>query len=107
MFQVMHQGLGFKLELTYNPQWGGHCRKEALSHAALVDKQLSDGRDWLLGGDAPTFADITLCVAIAFSKYPTNNTPLDERSLVHRADLEAVAGARAVSRRLMRMDTVA
>lgn len=48
-------------------------------HAALVDKHLSDGRDWLLGGDAPTFADITLCTAIAFSKYPTNNTPLDER----------------------------
>lgn len=63
-----------------------------------------DGRDWLLGGDAPTFADITLYTAIAFSKYPTNNTPLDERSLVHRADLEAVAGAGAVSRRLMRMD---
>ncbi len=79
MFHVMHQGLGFKLELTHNPQWGEHCRKEALSHAALVDKHLSDGRDWLLGGDAPTFADITLCVTIAFSKYPTNNTPLDER----------------------------
>ena len=73
----------------------------------LVDKHLSDGRDCLLGGDAPTFADITLCVAIAFSKYPTNNTPLDERSLVHRADLEAVAGAGAVSRRLMRMDWAA
>lgn len=63
-----------------------------------------DGRDWLLGGDAPTFADITLCTAIAFSKYPTNNTPLDERSLLHRADLEAVVEARAVSKRLMRMD---
>lgn len=107
MFQVMHQGLGFKLELTHNPQWGEHCRKEALSHAALVDKHLSDGRDWLIGGDAPTFADITLCVAIAFSKYPTNNTPLDERSLVYREDLEAVARPRAASRRLMRIDSVA
>ena len=28
---------------------------------------------------APTFADITLCTAIAFSKFPTNQTPLDER----------------------------
>lgn len=33
---------------------------------------------------------ITLCTAIAFSKYPTNNTPLDERFFVHRADQEAV-----------------
>lgn len=79
MFHVMHQGLGPKLEMTHNPQWGEHCRKEALTHAALVDRHLSDGRDWMLGGTEPTFADITLCVAIAFSKFPVNNTPLDER----------------------------
>lgn len=79
MFHVMHQGLGPKLELTNNPQWGEHCRKEALSHASLVDRHLSDGRLWMLGGDEPTFADITLCIAIAFSKFPVNATPLDER----------------------------
>lgn len=79
MFHVMHQGLGFKLEPTYNPSWGERCRKEAFSNAALVDRHLSDGREWLLGGDEPTFADTTLCVTIAFSKFPTNNTPLDER----------------------------
>ena len=79
MFHVMHQGLGFKLELTSNPQWGEHCRKEALAHAGLVDRHLADGRQWILGGDEPTFADITLCVAIAFSKFPGNDTPLDER----------------------------
>jgi len=79
MFHVMHIGLGPKLELTHNAQWGEHCRKEALSHAALVDRHLSDGRPWLLGGEDPTFADITLCVAIAFSKFPVNATPLDER----------------------------
>ena len=44
-----------------------------------MDRHLSDGREWLIGGAAPKFADVTLCVAIAFSKYPTNNTPLDER----------------------------
>ncbi|GAB3391281.1 glutathione S-transferase family protein [Azotobacter armeniacus] len=79
MFHVQHRGLGPKLELTHNPQWGEHCRKEALAHAALVDRHLSDGRPWMLGGDEPTFADITLCVAIAFSKFPVNATPLDER----------------------------
>lgn len=26
-----------------------------------------------------TFADITLCVAIAFAKYPGNDKPLEER----------------------------
>ena len=78
-FHVLYQGLGQKLELTSNPQWGAHCRKEALSHAALVDRHLADGRAWLLGGDEPTFADITLCTAIAFSKFPAVNTPLDER----------------------------
>ena len=79
MFHVMHEGLGAKLELTHNRQWGEHCRKEALAHAALVDRHLSDGRPWMLGGDEPTFADITLCTAIAFSKFPVNATPLDER----------------------------
>lgn len=79
MFHVMHQGLGPKLELTHNLQWGEHCRKEAVTHAALVDRHLSDGRAWMLGGNEPTFADITMCVAIAFSKFPVNNTPLDER----------------------------
>jgi glutathione S-transferase len=74
MFHVMHRGLGAKLELTSNPAWGEHCRKEALAHAGLVDR-----RDWLLGGDAPTFGDITLATAIAFSKFPVNATPLDER----------------------------
>lgn len=79
MFHVLHQGLGPKLELTHNPQWGEHCRKEALAHAALVDRHLADGRSWLLGGAAPTLADITLCTAIAFGKFPVNATPLDER----------------------------
>lgn len=79
MFHVMHEGLGAKLELTHNRQWGEHCRKEALAHAALVDRHLSDGRAWMIGGDEPTFADITLCTAIAFSKFPVNATPLDER----------------------------
>ena len=79
MFHVMHQGLGPKLELTNNPAWGEHCRKEAIAHAALVDRHLSDGRDWLLGGDAPTFSDMTLCTAIAFSKFGPNATPLNER----------------------------
>lgn len=79
MFHVLHQGLGSKLELTDNPAWGEHCRKEALAHAGLVDRHLADGRDWLLGGPEPTFADITLCTAIAFSKFPVNATPLDER----------------------------
>lgn len=79
MFHVMHQGLGLKIELTNNAQWGEHCRKEALAHANLVNQHLADGREWLLGGSEPTFADITLCTAIAFSKFPTNQTPLDER----------------------------
>jgi glutathione S-transferase len=60
-FHVRHEGLGPKLELTTNHAWGEHCRKQALSHAALVDRHLSDGR------------------AIAFSKYPVNAMPLDER----------------------------
>jgi glutathione S-transferase len=78
-FHVLHQGLGPKLELTTNHAWGEHCRKQALAHAALVNQHLSDGRQWLLGGDEPTFSDITLATAIAFSKFPVNATPLDER----------------------------
>ncbi len=78
-FHVLHQGLGPKLELTTNHAWGEHCRKEALAHAALVNQHLSDGRKWLLGGEEPTFSDITLATAIAFSKFPINATPLDER----------------------------
>jgi glutathione S-transferase len=78
-FHVLHQGLGPKLELTTNHAWGEHCRKQALAHAALVNQHLMDGRPWLLGGDAPTFSDITLATAIAFSKFPVNATPLDER----------------------------
>jgi len=78
-FHVTHQGLGPKLELTHNPQWGEHCRKTALAHAALVNRHLSDGREWLLGGKEPTFSDITMCVAIAFGKFGPNETPLDER----------------------------
>lgn len=78
-FHVLHQGLGPKLELTSNPAWGEHCRKEALAHTALVDRHLADGRDWLLGGAEPTFADITLATAIAFSKFEVNAMPLDER----------------------------
>ncbi|GAC1436910.1 MAG: glutathione S-transferase C-terminal domain-containing protein [Burkholderiaceae bacterium] len=78
-FHVLNQGLGPKLELTSNPQWGEHCRKEAIAHAGLVNSHLADGRAWLLGGDFPTFADITLCTALAFSKFPVVATPLDER----------------------------
>lgn len=78
-FHVLHQGLGPKLELTTNHAWGEHCRKEALAHAALVNQHLADGRDWLLGGDEPTFSDITMVTAVAFSKHPINATPLDER----------------------------
>ncbi len=78
-FHVRLQGLGPKIELTSNPQWGEHCRKEALSHASLVNQHLSDGREWLIGGNEPTFADITLCTSIAFSKFGPVQTPLDER----------------------------
>jgi glutathione S-transferase len=78
-FHVLHEGLGPKLELTANAAWGEHCRKEALAHTALVNRHLSDGREWLLGGDEPTFSDITMATAIAFSKFPVNATPLDER----------------------------
>ena len=79
MFHVLHEGLGPKLELTTNHAWGEHCRKEALAHAGLVNLHLSDGREWILGGNSPTFSDMTMATAIAFSKFPVNATPLDER----------------------------
>ena len=79
MFHVLHQGLGFKLEPVHNEPWGEYCRAQAMVHAGKIDAHLADGREWLIGGSAPTFADMTMCVAIAFSKYPTNKTPLDER----------------------------
>jgi glutathione S-transferase len=78
-FHVLYRGLGPKLELTSNPAWGEHCRKEALTHAGLVDRHLSDGREWLLGRAAPSFSDMTLVAAIALSKFPLIATPLDER----------------------------
>ena len=78
-FHVLHQGLGPKARADHQPAWGEHCRKEALAHAGLVNQHLSDGREWMLGGDAPTFSDMTMAVAIAFSKFPVNATPLDER----------------------------
>ncbi len=79
MFHVLKQGLGFKLEPVNNPVWGEYCRAQAVAHAGKVDQHLADGRQWLTGGDAPTFADMTMCTAIAFAKYPGNDTPLDER----------------------------
>ncbi|GAA5830767.1 hypothetical protein JCM3766R1_003419 [Sporobolomyces carnicolor] len=78
-FHVLHQGLGHKLELVKNEEWGRHCRREAIATAGMLDKHLSDGRKWILGGEEPTFADITLCVAIAFSKFKVMDTDLTER----------------------------
>ena len=52
-FHVKHEGLGHALELTSNPQWGEHCRKEAIATAGMLDKHLSDGRQWLAGGNEP------------------------------------------------------
>jgi len=79
MFHVQHTGLGFKLEPTHNPAWGESSRKKAIAHAGIVDTHLADGREWLLGGDEPSLADITLCTAVAFGKFGPNETPLDER----------------------------
>ncbi len=79
MFHVLTEGLGFKLEPVHNAEWGQYCRLQAQIHAGKVDAHLADGRDWLLGGTEPTFADITLCTTIAFSKFPEIATPLDER----------------------------
>ena len=44
MFHVLHAGLGPKPELTHNPAWGKHCRREALASAGLVARHLADGR---------------------------------------------------------------
>ena len=79
MAHVSHALLGPKVELTHNPQWGEHARKQALAAAAQVDRLLSDGRQWLLDGAEPTFADITLCATIACGNYPVMATSLNER----------------------------
>lgn len=50
-----------------------------VSYRAGGSSSRPDDRPWILGGEEPTFADITLCTAIAFSKFPVNGTPLDER----------------------------
>lgn len=76
---VTYIRLGEALELTSNPQWGEHCRKEALATAAQLDRHLSDGKSWLLGGNEPTFSDITLVTAIAFGKYGPMETDLCHR----------------------------
>jgi len=54
-------------ETTHNEPWAEHCRKTALAGGAQINDLLSDGRSWLLAGDEPTFADITLCTAISLS----------------------------------------
>ena len=79
MAHVSHSLRGPKLELTHSPQWGEHCRKEALAAAAEVDRLLSDGRQWLLSGAEPTFCDITLCTAIACGNHPLMATSINER----------------------------
>lgn len=45
----------------------------------MLDKHLSDGRKWVLGGDEPTFCDTTLCAAIAFGKWGPMHTDLTHR----------------------------
>lgn len=47
--------------------------------AAQLDQYLSDGKSWLLGGNEPTFSDITLCTAIAFGKFGPMETDLTHR----------------------------
>ncbi|WWD21831.1 hypothetical protein CI109_106319 [Kwoniella shandongensis] len=74
--RIWHQALGPELELTYNPRWGEHCRKEALATAAMLDRHLSDGRKWVLDGEEPTFCDTTLCVAIYLGKFGPMHTDL-------------------------------
>ncbi|GAA5989249.1 hypothetical protein JCM5350_005047 [Sporobolomyces pararoseus] len=75
-FHVLHQGLGHKLELVKNEEWGPTLSSRGNRNCC---DHLSDGRKWILGGEEPTFADITLCVAIAFSKYHIVDTDLTER----------------------------
>lgn len=99
LFHVSHQGLGPKLALRSNPQWGEHCRKEALSHAALVDRHLGEGRTWPKGAPGCLAArirpspTITLCTAIAFSK--VGPVPPPRRALqAARPRLSALEGPR-------------
>lgn len=40
----------------------------------MLNNHLSDGRSWILNGPEPTFADITLCTAIAFGKWGPMHT---------------------------------
>ena len=67
-FHVSQGGLGPAVDLTVNDAWGEHSRKQALVTAAIIDKHLSDGREWIIGGKEPTAADITLCTAMASGK---------------------------------------
>lgn len=34
-FHVLHEGLGHKLELVKNEEWGRHCRREAIATAGM------------------------------------------------------------------------
>ena len=77
-FHVLSHGLR-ALELTTNHSWGEHCRREALATAAILDKHLSDGRRWMIGGDEPTFSDINLCTAISMSKAKSISLDLTHR----------------------------
>ncbi|CAD6580666.1 MAG: hypothetical protein CYPHOPRED_001330 [Cyphobasidiales sp. Tagirdzhanova-0007] len=77
-FHVLLNGLGV-LELTTNHAWGEHCRKEALATAAILDKHLSDGRQWMIGGAEPTYSDINLCTAISLSKAKSISLDLTHR----------------------------
>jgi glutathione S-transferase len=45
----------------------------------MLDKHLSDGRSWILGGPEPTLSDATLCVGIALGKFGKNHTDLTHR----------------------------
>jgi glutathione S-transferase len=67
-FHVSQGGLGPAVDLTVNDAWGEHSRKQALVTAGIIDKHLSDGREWIVGGKEPTAADITLCTAMASGK---------------------------------------
>jgi len=67
-------------EVTKNEQWAEHCRKTALASAAHINSLFSDGRQWILGGNQPTFADITLCSAISLANLPSTGTSLTHRN---------------------------
>ena len=70
-------------ELQFTPppdaQWSAYYWREALYHAAVMDRQFADGRAWLLGGPKPTFADIALYSAIVVSRLASDQTALDVR----------------------------